>query len=158
MSFRRIEVANVIRAPPGYSRAMPNPFPAGQLTHSPFFVALLFLFVTALALNTSRNRLRTHVIFGDGGDDRLRPASRAHGNAIEHVTVIAILLVLLELQGAGKAWIVAAGTGALAARALHAAAFIGRIRRIGLAGVVITYSLELLLGLSVALNGLRTLR
>src|SRR5256885_9861081 len=132
--------------------------PTGPLTHSPFFVALLFLFVTALALNTSRNRLRTHVIFGDGGDEALRRASRAHGNAIEHVTVIAILLVLFEVQGAGKAWIVAIGLAALAAPGLHAAAFIGRIRRIGLLGVVITYSLELFLCVSVAANGLRTIR
>ncbi len=144
---------------PAYSRAMPTlPLHAGPLTHSPFFVALLFVFVTALALNTSRHRLRTHVIFGDGGDEPLRRANRAHGNAIEHVTVIAILLVLLELQGVDKAWIVAVGTAALAARALHAAAFIGKIRRIGLVGVVITYSLELLLGFWVAANGLGTMR
>jgi uncharacterized membrane protein YecN with MAPEG domain len=130
---------------------------AGPLTHSPFFVALLLLFVTGLALNTSRNRLRTRVTFGDGGDESLRRASRAHGNAIEHVTVIAILLVLLEVQGVGKAWIVALGSAALAARALHAAAFIGKIRRIGRVGVVLTYSLELLLGVWVALNGSRTI-
>jgi uncharacterized protein len=129
----------------------------GSLTYSPFFVALLFLLVTALALNTSRNRLRTHVIFGDGGDEALRRASRAHGNAIEHVTVIAILLLLFELQGASKAAIVAAGVAALVARALHATAFLARIRRIGLAGVVITYSLELFLGISVAMNSLRTM-
>ena len=146
-------------AQPGYSRAMPTlPFHSGPLTHSPFFVALLLLFVTALALNTSRHRLRTRVVFGDGGDEPLRRASRAHGNAIEHVTVIAILLVLFELQGGSKAWIVAVGTAALAARALHAAAFIGKIRRIGLLGVVTTYSLELLLGIWVATNGLRTMR
>src|SRR5258708_6389892 len=138
---------------------MPTPpFHAGPLTHSPFFVALLFLFVTALALNTSRHRLRTHVFFGDGGDEPLRRANRAHGNAIEHVTVIVILLVLLELLGVRKAWIVAIGTAALAARSLHAAAFIGKIRRIGLLGVVITYSLELLLGFWVAANGLWTMR
>ena len=63
------------------------PFHAGPLTHSPFYVALLLLFVTLLALNTSRNRLRT--------------------------------------------------------------------RRLG---VVTTYSLELLLGLWVAVNGLGTMR
>ena len=132
-------------------------FHAGALTHSPFFVALLFLVVTGLALNTSRHRLRTRVRFGDGGDDSLRRANRAHGNAIEHVTVIAILLVLLEYQGAAKTWIVLLGTAALIARALHAAAFIGKIRRIGLAGVITTYSLELLLGVWVAANGLNTM-
>jgi uncharacterized protein len=144
---------------PAYSWTMPTlPFHAAPLTHSPFFVALLFLFVTALALNTSRHRLRTHVIFGDGGDEALRRANRAHGNAIEHVTVISILLLLLELQGVDKTWVVAIGVAALAARALHAAAFIGRIRRIGLPGVVTTYSLELLLGFWVTANGLVTLR
>lgn len=142
-----------------YSRAMPTlPFHAGPLTHSPFYVALLFVFVTMLALNTSRHRLRTHVYFGDGGDEPLRRANRAHGNAIEHVTVIAILLVLLELQGVGKAWVVAIGTAALAARVLHAVAFIGKIPRIGRFGVVTTYSLELLLGVWVAANGLGTMR
>jgi uncharacterized membrane protein YecN with MAPEG domain len=134
------------------------PFHAGSLTHSPFFVALLFLFVTLLALNTSRNRLRTRVFFGDGGDEPLRRASRAHGNAIEHVTVIAILLVLLELQGVGRAWIVGIGAAALAARALHAAAFIGKIPHIGRVGVVTTYSLELLLAVWVAVKGLGTTR
>jgi hypothetical protein len=34
---------------------------------------------------------------------------------------------------------------------------IGRIRRVGLFGVVITYSLELFLCVSVAANGLRTI-
>ena len=130
----------------------------GSLTCSPFFVALLFLLVTALALNTSRNRLRTHVIFGDGGDEALRRASRAHGNAIEHVTVIAILLLLFELQGAGRVAIVAVGVAALVARALHATAFLAKVRRIGLVGVVITYSLELFLGISVAANALRAMR
>jgi uncharacterized membrane protein YecN with MAPEG domain len=47
------------------------PFHAGPLTHSPFYVALLLLFVTLLALNSSRNRLRTQVFFGDGGDEPL---------------------------------------------------------------------------------------
>ena len=130
----------------------------GSLTYSPLFVALLFLLVTALALNTSRNRLRTHVIFGDGGDEALRRASRAHGNAIEHVTVVAILLLLFELQGAGRAAIVAVGVAALVARALHATAFLAKVRRIGLVGVVITYSLEVFLGISVAANALRTMR
>ena len=130
----------------------------GSLTYSPFFVALLFLLVTALALNTSRNRLRTHVIFGDGGDEALRRASRAHGNAIEHVTVIAILLLLFELQGAGRVAIVAVGVAALVARALHATAFLAKVRRIGLVGVVITYSLEVFLGISVAANALRAMR
>lgn len=130
----------------------------GSLSYSPFFVALLFLLVTALALNTSRNRLRTHVIFGDGGDDALRRASRAHGNAIEHVTVIAILLLLFELQGAGKAAVVAVGVAALVARVLHATAFLAKIRRIGLVGVVITYSLEVFLGISVTVNALRAMR
>src|SRR5260370_29708724 len=88
---------------PAYSRAMPTlPLHAGPLTHSPFFVALLFVFVTALALNTSRHRLRTHVIFGDGGDEPLRRANRAHGNAIEHVTVIAILLGTARAAGRGQ--------------------------------------------------------
>ena len=83
-----IEAANAIPAQPSYPRAMPTlPFHAGPLTHSPFFVALLLVFVTALALNTSRHRLRTHVIFGDGGDEPLRRANRAHGNAIEHVNI-----------------------------------------------------------------------
>lgn len=54
-------------------------------------VAVLALLLTGLSVYVSRLRLRHQVSFGDGGHKELLVAMRAHGNALEHTTLFAVL-------------------------------------------------------------------
>ena len=73
-----------------------------------------------LAIDTIRNRLRTKVAFGDGGDARLTSASRAHGNLAEHAPIVLIMLGLLEYNNADHAVLWWIGVVFLAGRVAHA--------------------------------------
>lgn len=54
-------------------------------------IAVLALLLTGLSIHVSRLRLRHRVSFGDGGHKDLLVAVRAHGNALEHTTLFAVL-------------------------------------------------------------------
>jgi uncharacterized protein len=54
-------------------------------------IAVLALLLTGLSIHISRLRLRHRVSFGDGGHKDLLVAIRAHGNALEHTTLFAVL-------------------------------------------------------------------
>jgi len=59
----------------------------------------------ALALHVVRQRWRAKVGIGDGGDADLARAVRAHGNNIEYVPYVLVLLLCLEF-GQWPAWLV----------------------------------------------------
>lgn len=125
------------------------------LRYSPFFVGLLFLFITALGLRTSYLRRRFGIFAGDGGNKELHRASRAHGLGVEHGVPLAILLVLLELQGAQKGTVIALGILILAVRAAAAAGTTLAEKRLGPIGAAGTYCTEILLASWVLINSLR---
>ena len=54
-------------------------------------IAILALLLTGLSIYISRLRLRHQVSFGDGGHKDLLVATRAHGNALEHTILFAVL-------------------------------------------------------------------
>ena len=64
------------------------------------YAALNGLVVTLLALNVSRNRMKHRLSNGDGGKPEMKAAIRAHGNAVEHVTVFGLLVLALEFATA----------------------------------------------------------
>ena len=63
-----------------------------------YFASILGLLIIALALNVSRTRIKHKISFGDGGIKELKGAIRAHGNAIENVPFILILLFFYEVE------------------------------------------------------------
>jgi uncharacterized membrane protein YecN with MAPEG domain len=133
------------------------PHVALGLKYSPLFVGLVSLSITALAINTTRLRNKLNIWAGDGGNDALRRAARAHGNAVEHGVVAAVLLILLEWQR-GPVWaVVTLGIAVVAARAAHAAGMLIKDRSIWGLGVALTYLSELLLSLWVVVNALRAI-
>ncbi|HSW15336.1 MAG TPA: MAPEG family protein [Solimonas sp.] len=67
------------------------------------YVAVNALIVTLLALNVSRNRIRLRVANGDGGLLEMKAAIRAHGNAVEHMTVFGFVMLALSLSAAAPA-------------------------------------------------------
>jgi uncharacterized protein len=124
------------------------------LRYSPFFVGLLFLLVTALGIRTSYLRRVFGIFAGDGGNKELHRASRAHALGIEHGVPLAILLVLLEMQGTHKGTIVALGILIIAVRAAAAAGTTLQEKRLAVSGVAGTYLAELLLSIWVMINGM----
>ncbi len=90
-------------------------------------IALLALLLTGLSIHVSRLRLRHRVSFGDGGHKDLLLAMRAHGNALEHTTLFAVLALASAALPLAPADIVAACcTVFLAARVVHAGAMLRR--------------------------------
>jgi uncharacterized membrane protein YecN with MAPEG domain len=63
------------------------------------YAALLGLVGVALTANVIRNRVRSHVDTGAGGDIRLAQAIRAHGNFAEQVPLALIVLGFAEALG-----------------------------------------------------------
>jgi len=64
------------------------------------YLALLALIYAALTLQVVRLRRSNGAPFNDGGDESLRSAIRAHGNFMEYVPIIALMVALLEMSGA----------------------------------------------------------
>ena len=91
-----------------------------MLTVTSFTAALLALMFVALTWNVVQSRFRVEAVFGDGGDDLLNRAIRAHGNFAEYVPLFLILLALQELAGVSSFLLVLQGVALLAARGMHA--------------------------------------
>ncbi|SFO66430.1 hypothetical protein SAMN05216330_10444 [Bradyrhizobium sp. Ghvi] len=64
------------------------------------YLAVLALIYAALALQVVRLRRSGGAPFDDGGNEGLRSAIRAHGNFMEYVPIIVLMVALLEMSGA----------------------------------------------------------
>jgi uncharacterized membrane protein YecN with MAPEG domain len=64
------------------------------------YLAILALIYAALALQVIRLRRSSKAAFNDGGNEGLRNAIRAHGNFIEYVPIITLMVAFLEMSGA----------------------------------------------------------
>ncbi|MFT3809442.1 MAG: MAPEG family protein [Micropepsaceae bacterium] len=114
------------------------------ITHMQVFAlyaALNGLIVLLLALNVTRVRMSTKVMIGDGGDQRLLRAFRAHANAVEYVPLILVLLGALAGMKASMLMIHIVGGLLTFGRILHA---IGLTRSSGVsigrgAGTLLTW-------------------
>ena len=60
------------------------------------YTSLLGLLMIILSIGVSRNRLKTRVSIGSGGDASLENAIRAHGNFCEYVPLALLLLLMAE--------------------------------------------------------------
>jgi uncharacterized membrane protein YecN with MAPEG domain len=58
------------------------------------------IMLLATSIDVVIQRERSHALFGDAGNDRLRRAIRANANLAEHAPVPIILIGLLEFAGA----------------------------------------------------------
>ena len=63
------------------------------------YLAVLALLYAALAIQVARLRQRDRAAFGDNGSRELRSAIRAHGNFIEYVPIITLMVAFLEMSG-----------------------------------------------------------
>jgi len=88
------------------------------LVTAPYLGALALIYV-ALALQVVRLRRRARASFGDGGNDSLKCAIRAHSHFAEYVPLIALMVALLELSGLPAAGVHGLMGTLLVARLLH---------------------------------------
>lgn len=106
------------------------------------YAALNGLVVTLLALNVSRNRMKHRVSNGDGGKPEMKAAIRAHGNAVEHITVFGLLVLALEFAAAPALVTGTLVLGFTASRLMHAASMLGSAFRLRQAAAGLTYLAE----------------
>ena len=84
------------------------------------WTALLGLLMVGLAMRVVRTRVTEKVIFGDGGNALMLQRIRVHANFTEYVPMGMVLLLVLELNGAGATTLNVLGGSLFAARLLHA--------------------------------------
>jgi uncharacterized protein len=85
-----------------------------------FYAGLNGLIALVLALLVVRQRVKTKTNLGTGGHPALEQAIRAHGNFVEYVPIILLLLLLLELCGTRAIVLYALGAALTIGRILHA--------------------------------------
>ena len=109
-----------------------------------FFAAVNGLLVTLLAINVSINRIKHKVGNGDGGKLPVKSAIRAHGNAVEHTTIYAIIILALSFMNTPGSLQAVLVIGFSLSRLAHAVSMLTakfNLRRLAAGG---TYLFELL--------------
>ena len=117
------------------------------------------LIALALAVRVVRQRSKTGTSLGSGGHAALEQAISVHGNFIEYVPLVLILLALLELDGTPALRLHVLGAALTLGRILHAW---GLSSKPGLsfgrsAGIALTWATLLAAAISTLLAGLRAL-
>jgi uncharacterized protein len=91
-----------------------NTFPITTLYTLPLTVIFLVLWI-----NVTKTRARLSQSIGDGGNVDLHEKIRRHGNFVEWVPMIMLLLFLAEARSTGSMWLHAAGGLLLVGRLMH---------------------------------------
>lgn len=86
---------------------------------TPIYAALMTLMLIALLLRVVRLRWTHRVGLGDGGNEILHRAIRIHGNFVETVPWIILLMLFMELQNTPHAILHAYGVTLIASRTMH---------------------------------------
>jgi uncharacterized membrane protein YecN with MAPEG domain len=103
-----------------------------MLSITPIYIAILGLMLVPMTLYVGAYRVKNKVDLGDNGDKDLIRRIRSHANFIESVPLAVVLLICVELMGAGNMWLHGLGATLVIGRALHFLAmakigpFIGR--------------------------------
>jgi len=84
------------------------------------YAGLLVLLLLVLAARVSLLRSKLGVGAGHGNDPLLARAIRVHGNAVEWIPPMLLVLLVAELDGANRTFLHVCGITFLAARTAHA--------------------------------------
>lgn len=99
--------------------------------------SLLVLLVGLLGINVSIVRTRLNHFHSDAPvPKRLHFAIRAHGNAVEWVAPLVLMLLLVELGGGSRWWLHVAGGLVLLGRVLHAVGLLTKLKTSVVGGVM----------------------
>lgn len=98
---------------------------ADLLPVSASFGLLIFVLLVLTAMNTTRMRFQVGSGYKEPeGREKIRRASRAHGNTFEHCIPILLMMMFYELQGGSVAVLCILGTALLAVRVLYVGAML----------------------------------
>ncbi|HEY8220138.1 MAG TPA: MAPEG family protein [Methylobacter sp.] len=111
------------------------------------YASLSALLIVRLSLSVIKLRRKNRVSVGDGGNEALQLAIRAHANAVEYIPITLMLLFMLELNGAPKLLVHVLGGTLLVGRILHAMGLPAKDLKKRVLGMQIT--IYLLIGLAV---------
>jgi len=112
------------------------------------YASLSALLIVRLSLSVIKLRRKNRVSVGDGGNEALQLAIRAHSNAVEYIPIALMLLLMLELNGAPKLLVHILGITLLIGRVVHAMGLPAKDLRRRVLGMQIT--IYLLIGLAIA--------
>ncbi len=84
------------------------------------YASLAALLIVRLSLSVIKLRRKNRISVGDGGNEALQLAIRAHANAVEYIPITLLLLLMLELNKAPTILIHILGATLLVGRILHA--------------------------------------
>jgi len=112
------------------------------------YASLSALLIVRLSLSVIKLRRQNRVSVGDGGNEALQLAIRAHSNAVEYIPIALMLLFMLEFNGAPKLLVHLLGITLLIGRMLHAMGLPANDLRKRVLGMQIT--IYLLIGLAIA--------
>lgn len=71
----------------------------------PIYAAILAFMYAALTIYVIVGRNVHHVLLGNGGNEDMARRARMHGNFIEYVPFILLLLMIAEFRGAPAEWL-----------------------------------------------------
>ena len=83
------------------------------------YAALLVAVLVWLLVRLGLTRGRTGVSMLDGGNVDLRVAMRRHGNFVEHVPLLLVLMGIVEINGGNPVFLHVVGTALLICRIAH---------------------------------------
>jgi len=100
-----------------------------------------------LAVGVGRVRTTNKILMGDGGNEGLIAAMRAHANFVEYTPFVLILLALIEFAWGSATWLWIVSAVYLIGRVLHGLGMTGAVKQGRIIGTLTT--MLTLLGLSV---------
>jgi uncharacterized protein len=83
------------------------------------YAAPLALMMTALSVHVTMLRAKTKISLLDGGNHQLTERIRRHGNFVENVPMVLLLMLIAEMLGASGSWLHAVGGILSAGRLIH---------------------------------------
>ena len=89
------------------------------LEESALYIALLGILLTLTSAFVTITRGKTGILFGDGGNDSLARARRAHTTVLEFGVTFLLLLISYELLGGSATWIMWLGIAFIVTRLFH---------------------------------------
>ncbi len=90
-----------------------------MLEITPLYAMVLGVLMLILWFKVTKHRAQMQISIGDGGDTVLHEKIRRHGNFIEWVPLVLLMMLFAELRGAGTVWLHLAGALLVVSRALH---------------------------------------
>jgi uncharacterized protein len=83
------------------------------------YAAPLALLMVALSIHVTMLRAKTKISLLDGGNRQLTERIRRHGNFVENVPMVLLLMLIAEALGTSSIWLHAVGGILAAGRLIH---------------------------------------